>query len=476
MARTKTPRSSSSQKHNKTSRREPNARPSSTRPTRPRPTRPLNESQETLTQIDFVRISRSVSDEEDSQNGVEDDDFVPQNPKKRKRRAPDNPQKRQQTLTQIDWIPRGVASDSDSDSDSVPQGEEGEAPSHLGYPLHQPENYVDDTAERSMLNDGFHDEATYPTISSTQSETGQNPLSKNVTDTPGSAAAQNPVTPKTVRVQEIPSSQTPMPSPLLTRSGRSIRRSIARSPTRSPLKEVSSNSRSLKIYPAWENSFERDSSDMPAQKFSDAPNSQKSIIRSASELFDDSDADDSMDREEGIQSNKRFGSPSPRSRKEHGALSRSQELTRVRSDSEEIASQINREVLFSQQRDWLHEQRDHGMLPNMGSQAVDDVECNILEPDDQVLRPSQVSTVDVTQEASSSRSRRLASLPALSPSSPHHPKSREPSVCIVSSPNAPRSRTKQPETITLSQLLPDSLMNFNLPAPPDSSQNGGFYP
>ena len=446
-------------------------RPKGTKPSGSRASRGRNQCQETLTQIDFVRISHYVDDEDSAEDG--DEEFALRNSRKRKRKSSPIPNKRQQTLTQIDWTPRLILSDGEEDlelsQDNAAISMSSDSDSN------QQHYFREDEVRESMLEGPSHNAPT------TRADFDEQDAAEEKRTPEGSRGESerrgpiNPTTPKTIRVQEVPSSQTPSSIPLSTQSNSRSTTRLVRSPTRSPLKEVSSNRGSARIPLSPENLPEKHlSTAASTDKFSTASNSLCRIPRSPAHATSDSDINrlEEVEDDEEIASSDQLLEAKVTKFDQVFAEKKSQGLSRVRTDSEEISSQLNREWLHFTQQQYPSQQRlQNGTQTYLGSQMVADGDDTRNDhPSSLELRPSQVSTVDLTQ-ASSSHSRRVASLPPLELSAPRPPTSGESPPDVPSSPNILRSRLTQQGTVTLSQLLPESLMNFSLPPPPDSPQS-----
>ena len=467
MTQTRTLRKSSLRKATKNPPTETDTRPPCNKALRSRASRVRNQSQETLTQIDFVRISRFDRDEDSHDD--EDDEFVLQNSSKRKRKGPTRPSKRQQTLTQIDWTPRIVSNDDEEDPESL----EDDVPiqSTLGQDSDQPDRFQQDTFEASGSTETTQDTTMRAAHSMDQDTAPSHRTSGGGSELFEQPAAQDPTTPKTIRVLEVPSSQTPAPTPLSTQSGPRSRTHFQRSVTRSPLKEIGSNIAPSNIRLPKDNSTRKPSSLPSTNEISATHASQRNNAILTTQVIDDSEADSDEENEESNSSSRPLEAQDLGIRKLNFAKDQSPELSRLRTDSEEASSQLNREMFhFTQQQCRKQEPAQNDADFNMEAQVIPITRENEVENDGaphQDLRPSQISTVDVTQDPSSSPSRRLASLPPFDFSSPLQPVSRESSTDAPSSPNIPRSRLTQQGTVTLSQLLPESLMNFSLPPPPN---------
>ncbi|KAL9087758.1 MAG: hypothetical protein Q9165_006525 [Trypethelium subeluteriae] len=459
--------------------------------------RAVGESQNTLTQLDFVHIfhpshdedsqnedeeamGREMEDDELEEEGVDyqDDDFVPENPKKRKRRRPTVSNKRQQTLTQIDWTPR--ATFDREEEEHCQDDDEGRSPSPAENDSYRPAySESDESAENKSYRSRQGTPANFVS-SMTEKRTFDHNALGRANEGSGRLAAQGPSTPKTARAQIVPSSQTPDSTPFSRRSTRHSKARFARSVTRSPLTELSSNRRSMTTHPSPDTSLKKNPSTGKSLQTSPGrtPNPRNKTTF-ASRLVYDSEAD-SLEDDDDEEEKAATTLVQPISRQGMGvdgaAMLReeSQELPRLRTDSEEISSQINRELFFfTQQQYESSEQRQndgHGTTgsPIVAADGETPGETDNMAP--QEIRQSQVSTVDVTQEPHSSRSRRLSSLPPVGSSSPNLPRIRNSPIVIASSPVSTRSKGSQQGAITLSQLLPESLMAFSLPPPPSPPQ------
>ena len=474
MARSRKLTSSSLRNTARATRSQTNTRHRPAKVSRPGASGAQNRSQETLTQIDFVRIFPSVNKEDDRQEeeqGIgdgegEDSEFVPLSRKKRKRRSPNVPCKRQQTLTQIDWTPR-ILADSDEEGSGLPDDIH-TAPSPPEDALNQLDHARGEISKGSTSQMNSCNVSASSKKSTAQHKTMKYQISGMDGESSGCAKTCAPTTPKTVRVQKVPSSQTPMPSPLLTQSTRHSRRYMTRSPTRSPLGEVSSNSRYAGAQTSSDNLLKKDSSPRIADELSNvlnAPQETAGLITKSDDFWDEEKVTPPRLTHDILELH---------GREINEVENQVQDSAKKRTDSEAIASQINHEMLYyTQQPDQGDEHSQNEMDFCERSQIIDSVENNELESASEfhgILRPSQVSTVDVTHDESSSPSRHLSSLPSLEPSTPQNTKLWRQSVRATSPPNEHGSPMPRQKTITLSQLLPDSLMDFSLPAPPDSSQ------
>ncbi|KAF2239738.1 hypothetical protein EV356DRAFT_528306 [Viridothelium virens] len=457
--------------------------------------RAVGESQNTLTQLDFVHVSHLSHDEnsqdedekmtgkemeedehEEESDDYQDDDFVPKNPRKRKRGSLAVSNKRQQTLTQIDWTPRPTLGRDEEEYRL--EEEEGKSPSPAVNGSYHPAYSKSDKPAETISNrsrQGIHASSA---SSMTENRSLQHHTSRRSNEGFSRPALQDPSTPKTVRAQTVPSSQTPEPTPFSTRSTRHSKTRFLRSVTRSPLTELSSNRRSVIVHPPESPLEKLPSTAKSLKPPPDATPSPRKKNTFASRLIYDSEADSPDDDDEEEEEATTFNEPTSRQglgvHEAAMVWDESQELPRLRTDSEEISSQINRELLFftQPQCQGLEQPQNDGHCttkhPGGATDGQNEGEIDHRSP--QEVRQSQVSTVDVTQDPHSSNSRHLSSLPPVASSSPNLPRLRESPIYVASSPISTGSKVTQQGAITLSQLLPESLMEFSLPPPPSSPQ------
>ncbi|KAI9712488.1 MAG: hypothetical protein M1812_006904 [Candelaria pacifica] len=144
---------------------------------------------------------------------------------------------RQQTLTQIDFISRGVPVEDDVALDFEELEEQPKRKRSKRH--HEPSRMQ--PMERVAQANGHPESSAAHKVEAWEEFSGGSRIKKEA-----------PTTPHKPRVLEIPSSQSPPETPFSTKSTKSVR-----SPTRSPLKEKSTNPRALPRHPLRSNTGNR---------------------------------------------------------------------------------------------------------------------------------------------------------------------------------------------------------------------------
>ncbi|KAI9712674.1 MAG: hypothetical protein M1820_001295 [Bogoriella megaspora] len=411
--------------------------------------------QETLTQRDFVwRFPSIYTGETD-----EDEDYIPstENPRKRKRSSPVLDKRKQQTLTQIDWMPCVRVSDEEDNleltEDDEPMCFEDDGMDFSGRPC-------SDGNGKSTLRSLHFTRVTKPE---------KLPDTTQKTDARNSCQALDPATPSQVRLLEIPSSQTPVATPLSTIDSKCSRRRINRSTSRSPLKEISSNSRSILLQSPCKASSRPQ---MPLKRRTPRVRGLgSSAARKAIRIIDDSDPDD-LEKEIPTPS-KAIETQDWGIREVGYARDQALQISQLRTESQEVSTQLNRELSYFTQQPLLDlEESQRISLGYISSQSPPNPRSGGKGTSASQIMIQPSHSPSATNSKTSSQSVHPARDLMLTFSSPiERPMSRdsEGSNVVAESP-----LDVEQEAVTLSQLLPDSLMNFGLPPPPSSSQSSEF--